>query len=856
MDIGVEFGAYRIIDRIGRGGMADVWSARDKRLSRTVAIKTVARALSSDIDPIKLFEREAKTIARLEHPHILPIYEFGEYQGQLYIVMRYVSGGSLEALLQNGGLPLDDMLRLARLIAQALDYAHANQIVHLDLKPSNILLDSYQSPYLADFGLAAVIGPEGRAINPGSGTLLYMAPEQLTSEKLDSRADVYAYCVMIYHMMTGQLPFDGAIPLAIRQLQTSENLPDIRELLPDMPPAITEILRHGTRLDIEKRAVSVMDIFTRLESALTGVVSRTTQRTRTIMPEMRTTQLNVEIMDRQRGDLTTDLDVDMLGTKPFKRGVSDSEPDFAKTRTDFESSPLNVAAYEPRPTSDDRPATVPLPSEPIAADVDATGTINISDSVTDAPIGVELPDIALELLPPGTDLAARSEALVIYTRARRAWAGGQGKFLLGITPFMLMDDYYSRAEAYQLDIDDVGKQMMLRGALEYDYKIDEWWAALDDTGRRWVSLHALRSENATARLRAVDRLCGLPDAAQPLIPNAMSALLTAETNMHVTHAAIRALKLRGIATDAAAQTGMMTRLDNPDAARAANWRETVFSAVLDRQLGDLATKTDDPVGSALAARAIGAIRSRTAALQVAQAEDRAVRRALALIRDEAASLPATIPTGARFAAWLTNTARRITSHPSGLVARFLWATLGGWIGMATYIWLVTPALPFLDPARLGLTLSVGLSFGVIFGFQVLFASEIPMRLRGFWYAWARGLLSLIFGLSLATFGWAAFTYLYLLYPPENNVIAVGVGTAVALAIPVMLRLPPLINILLLVVGLFIPIYDAWVNYRPPLLYVQDGQNAALIFGITLMVISVGAYVTQIMRRKTQQTRTT
>src|SRR5512139_546905 len=99
MDVGIEFSHYRIVEHVGRGGMADVWSARDKHLQRTVAIKTIARDLSQDVEPIKLFEREARTIAQLEHPHILPIYDFGDFESQLYIVMRYVTGGSLEDLL-------------------------------------------------------------------------------------------------------------------------------------------------------------------------------------------------------------------------------------------------------------------------------------------------------------------------------------------------------------------------------------------------------------------------------------------------------------------------------------------------------------------------------------------------------------------------------------------------------------------------------------------------------------------------------------------------------------------------------------------------------------------------------------
>ena len=215
MDVGVVISHYQVIEHIGRGGMADVWSARDQRLNRMVAIKTIAHGLSSDVDPVRLFEREAQTIAQMEHPHILPIYDFGEFEGQLYIVMRYVTGGSLEDVLERGPLPVADALRMGDAISQALDHAHSNKVIHLDLKPPNILLDSNQAPYLADFGLATVLDPEGRAHNPGSGTLLYMAPEQLTAELIDHRADIYSFSIMLFHMFTGQLPFDATVPLAL-----------------------------------------------------------------------------------------------------------------------------------------------------------------------------------------------------------------------------------------------------------------------------------------------------------------------------------------------------------------------------------------------------------------------------------------------------------------------------------------------------------------------------------------------------------------------------------------------------------------------------------------------------------------
>ncbi|NOG52585.1 MAG: serine/threonine protein kinase [Chloroflexi bacterium] len=225
MDIGdVINKSYQVVEHIGRGGMADVWSARDSKLNRMVAVKTILHGLSPDSDPLGMFKREAQTIAALEHPHILPVYDFGEYQNSLFIVMRYVSGGSLAAWMERSKLPIDEAMRVLAAVAQALDYAHGRNVIHLDLKPQNILLDTHLSPYLGDFGLATALDVSGRAQNPGSGTLLYMAPEQLTSDTLDKRADIYSFAIMAFHILNGRLPFDGASPMVMKQLQLQSEL--------------------------------------------------------------------------------------------------------------------------------------------------------------------------------------------------------------------------------------------------------------------------------------------------------------------------------------------------------------------------------------------------------------------------------------------------------------------------------------------------------------------------------------------------------------------------------------------------------------------------------------------------------
>jgi hypothetical protein len=176
-----------------------------------------------------------------------------------------------------------------------------------------------------------------------------------------------------------------------------------------------------------------------------------------------------------------------------------------------------------------------------------------------------------------------------------------------------------------------------------------------------------------------------------------------------------------------------------------------------------------------------------------------------------------------------------------MIWRFLMASLFGWLAMAAYVWISIPDVPLIDPDRYGLTVSVGLTFGVIFGFQVLFASELPSRLRGFWHWWGRGLASLILGFTLASLSWAAFTWFFLRYPPESNIYLVGIGTAVGFAIPVMARLPALVSVFVTAAGIGIPLYVAWVQYLPPILYFREDQSVEGILIGMMMLLGIGAY---------------
>lgn len=746
MEAGIRIGHYTVVEHIGRGGMADVWSARDMRLGRTVAIKTIARDLAAETDPVSLFEREARTIARLEHPHILPIYDFGEFEGQLYIVMRFVTGGSLESLVEDGPLVIPEAIRIGRAVASALDHAHQSNVIHLDIKPSNILLDSNQSPYLADFGLAAVVGPEGRAANPGYGTLLYMAPEQLTEDALDFRADIYSFTILMFHLLTGELPFDATTSLAIKQLQFQEDLPDLVTVRPHLPESLTPVLRKGTALNPRLRPDSVTALMNEMEQVL---------------------------------------------------------------------APKPVAAA-PSIIPDDM--TIPQHEDEETHDV-GKGTVDLSE--------------VMPLLSP--DEMAKQEAVDLYLRARRAWAHGQGRFLMGITHYMLVSDYYAHARKHGLEIDEAGTQMMLRGALEYDHQVDHWWAMLDDENRRWVALHAIRSDNAPARVRAIERLAALSDSVHMRIPAAVAQALQVERNEAARLAALRVLNARADI--------LYPKRSQWD------WRDRIFSPDIDELLAQTALDDEFPAVAELAARVIGRIRSLHAAKYIAEQQRKGHKhalRALAFVRDEAPTLPSVVSPQARLYAWLYNTWRRLSDDPMGVVWRFVFGFLGGFAAMSLYAWINLSGPAILINEKIGRTLSTGITFGLFMGLAVILAGELPARLRGFWPAWGRLLISVILGTLAGTLVWTVYAWLllYLALPTlDYGTLAFGgLGVALGFALAGTFRIPAWAAFPLSVAILFVCIWFSYTQLAYPFLYFT-GPDVVIVQGLLVAVlIALGGYI--------------
>ncbi len=288
-------GRYRLDEVIGRGGMSTVYKAFDTVLERPVAIKLMHREIATDSDHLERFRREARAVAQLNHPHVVSVIDAGEEplddgEGTPYIVLEYVDGETLKSVIRRGGpLAIPQALAYAIEIARALGAAHEHQIVHRDVKPQNILIDPEGGAKITDFGIARSLSEEGLTLaGRVLGTTDYVSPEQALGQAVTPQSDLYSLGIVLYEMLTGDVPFHGETPVAVAMKHVREEVPDVQARRPEISAATASVIDRALAKDLSRRYPDAAAMIADLENVLAIEASRTGQTTGEVTTVLRT----------------------------------------------------------------------------------------------------------------------------------------------------------------------------------------------------------------------------------------------------------------------------------------------------------------------------------------------------------------------------------------------------------------------------------------------------------------------------------------------------------------------------------------------------------------------------------------
>ena len=304
--VGKRLGKYQIKAILGKGGMGMVYLGYDPMLDRRVAIKVLAPHLVWDEGFVERFLREARAAARIKHPNIVTVYDVGQEQEQFFFVMEYLEGETLaEYIRQHGALQPEEALSILHPLADALDYAHQQGLVHRDVKPGNVMIGSGQRVTLTDFGISRA-AEETRLTTTGTimGTPEYMSPEQAWGEEVGFQTDLYSLAVVAYEMLSGRVPFSGTTPHAVLYKQINEPPPPIRQSRPELPAGVEAVLARALDKEPSRRHATARAFLLDLESALAGEVATPADEAPT------------ELVAKEPGDTSEEMPTELIGGKP------------------------------------------------------------------------------------------------------------------------------------------------------------------------------------------------------------------------------------------------------------------------------------------------------------------------------------------------------------------------------------------------------------------------------------------------------------------------------------------------------------------------------------------------------------
>lgn len=263
-------GRYEILSELAQGGMGVIFLAHDPFVQRPVIIKVLTYRFALEEFHREIFQQEAKIIASLEHPYIVPVYDFGWHGSQPYIVMRYMVGGSLEDMMNRQEVKLAEFSKILERVCDALDVAHSHRIIHRDIKPANILFDIDGQAFLADFGIAKIKNESEQEEAWLVGTPSYMSPEQCLDKPLDGRSDIYGLGVVLFRVLTGCLPFKAATNEDLLDMHVNRPTPNVLDLQPDLPATWQEIVDKAMAKSPDERYTTAGELARDVKDLVTG----------------------------------------------------------------------------------------------------------------------------------------------------------------------------------------------------------------------------------------------------------------------------------------------------------------------------------------------------------------------------------------------------------------------------------------------------------------------------------------------------------------------------------------------------------------------------------------------------------